>query len=241
MRRVRLADRLTSLPKPYPKGPARPSTPPVGSPTALAPELAALIDALEQSKLVAPPETYRDVAQGAAHDDTARLPAGWYAKPPTQSTRSYRTEGLAVGVGLLLGLVVTLPLAWVWRGTTTSIETTDTPRGRANSLAPADAELLPVITVDTAADDQINLPTIEDARRLIAAGNVVAARDTLATAAAAKSPRALFAMAETFDPNLLAAWGTRGIVADPARARALYEAAAGLGLEEARARLAALR
>jgi TPR repeat protein len=51
----------------------------------------------------------------------------------------------------------------------------------------------------------------------------------------------LFALAETYDPNMLAAWGTRGVTADVARARALYQKALGLGVASAQNRLDALK
>ena len=50
-----------------------------------------------------------------------------------------------------------------------------------------------------------------------------------------------FALAETYDPNMLAAWGTRGVTADPAKARALYQKAFDLGMARAQYRLDALR
>jgi hypothetical protein len=84
-------------------------------------------------------------------------------------------------------------------------------------------------------------PELDEARRRIEAGDVLGARDALATAAAARSPRALFAMAETYDPNLLAAWGIRGVSADADRARALYTASLLLGHDGAEARLETLR
>ena len=51
----------------------------------------------------------------------------------------------------------------------------------------------------------------------------------------------MFALAETYDPNMLAAWGTRGVAADVAKARALYRKALSLGAERAQVRLDALR
>ncbi len=53
--------------------------------------------------------------------------------------------------------------------------------------------------------------------------------------------RRSFALAETYDPNMLAAWGTRGVAADVAKARALYRKALSLGAERAQVRLDALK
>ena len=60
-------------------------------------------------------------------------------------------------------------------------------------------------------------------------GDVVGAREMLA---AAEDGRGLvsFALAETYDPNMLAAWGTRGVAGDIARARALCRKALELGV-----------
>jgi TPR repeat protein len=50
-----------------------------------------------------------------------------------------------------------------------------------------------------------------------------------------------FALAETYDPNMLAAWGTRGVAADVAKAKALYGEALERGVARARRRLEALQ
>jgi hypothetical protein len=50
----------------------------------------------------------------------------------------------------------------------------------------------------------------------------------------------LFALAETYDPNMLAAWGTRSVAGDVARAQALYRKALSLGISAAHGRLEAL-
>ena len=48
------------------------------------------------------------------------------------------------------------------------------------------------------------------------------------------------ALAETYDPNVLAAWGVRGQIADPRTARDLYAKANLIGIPMARQRLEAL-
>jgi hypothetical protein len=52
---------------------------------------------------------------------------------------------------------------------------------------------------------------------------------------------ALFALAETYDPTTLAAWGTFGTQGDVAKARELYAKAFASGVQEAGDRLNALR
>lgn len=83
--------------------------------------------------------------------------------------------------------------------------------------------------------------TIEVARAYIRSGNIVDARKHLSDPSLAGSGEAVFMLAETFDPNVLAALGVAGVQAEPAMARRLYETASGLGMTAAWRRLEALR
>jgi hypothetical protein len=78
---------------------------------------------------------------------------------------------------------------------------------------------------------------VQEAVRRIERGDVSGARDLLASAG--NDPRGLvpFALAETYDPNMLAAWGTRGIAPDIEKAKGLYGEALSLGYVGARQRL----
>ena len=78
------------------------------------------------------------------------------------------------------------------------------------------------------------------AKSLVISGNIRAARDVLERAAESGSVQAVFALAETYDPNVLAAWRTRGTVGDATRARDLYEKALGGGFKAAKDRSRAL-
>lgn len=78
------------------------------------------------------------------------------------------------------------------------------------------------------------------ARQRIDGGDVKSARDLLA-AERDPAPALIFALAETYDPNMLAAWGSRGVNADVQRARALYARALDHGYGRAMARLEALQ
>ncbi len=90
----------------------------------------------------------------------------------------------------------------------------------------------------TSLEDQVLLERCEV---MIARGEVRQARDELAQAASDGRLIARFALAETFDPNVLAAWGLReNNIADPAIARTLYRQALEAGDHRAEARLAAL-
>jgi TPR repeat protein len=76
---------------------------------------------------------------------------------------------------------------------------------------------------------------------LLSQGNVGTARIVLERAAETGSAPALFALAETYDPATLAAWGTFGTQGDVAKARELYAKAFASGVQEAGDRLNALR
>jgi hypothetical protein len=73
---------------------------------------------------------------------------------------------------------------------------------------------------------------------LVAQGDIGAARVVLEYAAGFGSAPALFALAETFDPAVLAAWGTVGTQGDRARASDLYAKALAGGVAAAKDRLA---
>lgn len=79
------------------------------------------------------------------------------------------------------------------------------------------------------------------AARRIESGDIAGARELLGGADVQSVGQASFALAETYDPNMLAAWGTRGAVADVARARALYAKALNLGVGRAMVRLEGLK
>jgi uncharacterized membrane protein len=76
---------------------------------------------------------------------------------------------------------------------------------------------------------------------LVIQGDIGAARIVLERAAEFGSAAALFALAETFDPAVLSAWGTVGTQGDAAQAGDLYAKALAGGVAEAKDRLATLR
>jgi hypothetical protein len=104
----------------------------------------------------------------------------------------------------------------------------------------------PVIPVHPAA--RLEDPTknrleelLAQANQRIESGDVIGAREMLAGADDGTQGAVLFALAETYDPNMLAAWGIRGAVSNAAKARELYEKAFGLGVAPAQNRLEDLR
>jgi len=82
---------------------------------------------------------------------------------------------------------------------------------------------------------------LDDARRLIGEGDLAAARRLLEDQLLATMPAARFLLAETFDPNFLAARGIRSVRAEVPRAIELYREALSGGIDAARQRLTALR
>jgi hypothetical protein len=79
-----------------------------------------------------------------------------------------------------------------------------------------------------------------DAAALIASGDVLSGRWLLTQALADGDPNIALLLGETFDPNMLAAWGIRDVTPDVATARAHYDTALASGVEAARQRLKAL-
>lgn len=81
---------------------------------------------------------------------------------------------------------------------------------------------------------------LDRAKRLIAVGDIAAARRLAEYAAAGDDGHALFALAETFDPRQLARWHVRGVRADAEKARVLYRRALEHGIPSAGERLSTL-
>ena len=103
----------------------------------------------------------------------------------------------------------------------------------ANPETSSGPAVMPVLTADESV-------LLSRSAALIVRGDVLAARSMLAKAASDGSIAARFALAETFDPNTLAAWGERERVADVVLARRLYEQALTAGDPRAARRIEAL-
>lgn len=182
-----------------------------------------------------------------------KLPAGWYALPePAPPERRVgaplRPEFVAGLLGLAAGLVLLIPVAVWWQRpgiphmTAMDATSASSPISSfvdARSSADARVDILAVrsVPVGKSVDDEI----VAEARSMLVDGEVLAARALLSKPVAARHPDGLFLMAETYDPNLLAAHRARGVGADTERARALYAAAQSLGHARAASRLDALK
>lgn len=81
---------------------------------------------------------------------------------------------------------------------------------------------------------------IARAAALLGQGDIGAARIVLERAAEMGSPRAVFMLAETYDPNVLSTWKTFGTQGEVARARELYAKAHAGGIREAKERFETL-
>jgi hypothetical protein len=81
------------------------------------------------------------------------------------------------------------------------------------------------------------LAKLESARGLINDGDVLRAREVLADGDVASEAEAVYLLAETYDPNVLAALGLVNVRAEVERARRLYEQALASGYEGAKLRL----
>jgi hypothetical protein len=81
---------------------------------------------------------------------------------------------------------------------------------------------------------------LKRASRLLRLGDIGAARMVLALAHDNGSARAVFMLAETYDPLVLSTWKAAGTGADPTKARELYARAYAGGIAEAKKRSNAL-
>jgi hypothetical protein len=192
-------------------------------------------------------------------DEPMTSPSAGHAAPDGQN-RSLRQKVFAAGLGLIIGLaLVAAGLLWVGSSYRSQVREAaligDKPPnlGEGAPVA-AKVELAPREDVIGLAASEANEaldrpatarsssePLVEEARQRIERGDLTGARDLLANANADASGLVLFTLAETYDPNMLAAWDMRGISADIDRAKWLYAAALSLGYAAARQRLDALQ
>ena len=115
-------------------------------------------------------------------------------------------------------------------------------RAPASESAQQPAQLVASAAATKAAETRARAEDVlSQASRRVGSGDVTGARELLAAAEDGQQGPVSFALAETFDPNMLAAWGSRGVASDVTRARALYRKALDLGVSRAQARLDALR
>lgn len=207
----------------------------------------------------------------AHDDEPMPIPSTWREKSRDDDDRPFMRQLGAAALGLVAGLIVVVPaVLWLvgWIGPQKGASDGTFTASRASEIktvkvrpmerpsesatfyanevpsAPASdpaavttASMTKVPTVDPA---QHLEQVLVQARQRIDNGDVNAARELLAGEDAGAAP-VIFALAETFDPNMLAAWGSRGVSADVQRARSLYAKALDMGYGRALARLDALK
>ena len=106
-------------------------------------------------------------------------------------------------------------------------------------IQPVPGAIVEVAPVLSEADKAAAL--LDDARRLIGEGDFRRARSVLENQTISALPEARFLLAETYDPNYLAARGVSSVRAEVPRAVELYRQALDGGVEAARQRIGALR
>ena len=104
------------------------------------------------------------------------------------------------------------------------------PNSSASSAAPAPAVANP--------DKQDFAKLANKAAQAIHMGDIAGARLVLEHAVLAGDTTAIYALAETYDPRVLAQLHVRGMQGDPDKARALYEQALAKGVAKAQEKLA---
>ena len=167
-------------------------------------------------------------------------------------------------VGFVGGLVVVVPVVlWLKAapvGATAGPAPVMVPKGVSNAVeagatsnpvlikAPvrADRDVLPGASEQPGRDLPIRKPasephsTLERVRSLIRSGDIANARARLLRPDIASTPEGTFMLAETYDPNVLAALGVAGVAAEAETARRHYESALEMGVAAAAKRLEAL-
>ncbi len=125
------------------------------------------------------------------------------------------------------------------RRLTSARSTPDSPVNNQPGQIAASATQQP-LTATEAKDTPETTRLLERANALLNQGNIGAARVVLERAAETGSAQAAFRLAETYDPVVLASWGTYGTRGDAAKARQLYAKAFNGGIKEAEERSNAL-
>jgi hypothetical protein len=174
---------------------------------------------------------------------------------------AYAYHARATAFGFLSGCIVVLPLVlwqsgrfgdvgarFLWRYSVAQSDSRGIPAsavaGGATSplpvllSAPRPAER-PATILEASADAarQSVASKLEAVRGLIGEGDVLRARDALLDSDLVSEAEAVYLLAETYDPNVLAALGLVHVKAEVERARRLYEQALGGGFMGARQRL----
>jgi hypothetical protein len=118
----------------------------------------------------------------------------------------------------------------------TSVQKSDIPSPPPPPVETPRVEAPPAPTISA----EENRRLLAKAASMIQQGDIASARLVLDRLTRFGDARAAFALAETFDPKMLAQWNVRGIRPDPTRAKTYYTQAARAGIGAARDRLSEL-
>lgn len=110
------------------------------------------------------------------------------------------------------------------------------PEPTKTAQKPAAAPLSHSVATIAIKIDEVD-QAVQSARESVASGNIQEARATLEAYKNGSDPRALFALAETYDPAIV----HDSVQADAAQARIFYEAAAKAGSQDTADRIARLQ
>jgi hypothetical protein len=198
-------------------------------------------------------------------DEEMPIPSTWHQPFDTGEDEWFGDQLRAGLIGLGVGLMIIVPsVLWLngWfsgldrfrsivvPAATTSASVASTsheaseraPRVEIAAVRPAPLVVSAALVEQSArAPDSGNDDLVDRARQKLEVGDVRGARDLLNGHEDGDNAATTFALAETYDPNMLAAWDARGVEADAKKARELYNRALSLGVKRARARLDALR
>jgi hypothetical protein len=212
--------------------------------------------ALEFAKGVIPavPHT-RGLLDGEEVEDepSMPIPSTWRQVGRKKKSAAIAEQLRAASLGFGTGLMVVVPVVMLLTGRLSDLSLAgmrSTPTSPIVQTASISGGPLAQRTVATthvavphagpAESTGSRLELVGVGRERIIAGDLSGAREILGRAAAADEAEAILALAETFDPNMLAAWGIRDAASDVRVARTLYAKALLKGKERARVRLEAL-
>lgn len=189
------------------------------------------------------------------------IPSTWREPLASTQTGWLARQVKAALWGLVLGLVAVIPTVLWLNGrfdaqmtepqpislperanSRSGVERAEPVRNNASALSTPAPVGQPAAAIVEAKNNaaEVAEELISRAQGFISDGNMVRAREILSDGALANNPKAAFALAETFDPNILAATGAQGTRAEVERARMLYSKALAGGITAAKRRLDAL-
>jgi hypothetical protein len=236
----------------------------------LAPVFRDGLSALSYSRPQSRPASAEVAPEMPPDDEPMPIPSTWRQPVASDDQRWYRQQMGAAFLGLVAGLMIVVPsVLWLSGriGPPKSDAGAERPFAAGGETGTLRAQMQPTekrvesaVQYVAGRDDSHPLQTteqpgtserlaearrveeiLEQAARRVSGGDVTGARDLLAAAEHSAQGPVTFALAETYDPNMLAAWGSRGTTSDVVKAKALYRKALDLGIDKAHVRLEALQ